>query len=399
MQVVVALVVVFGTIIGTGAALSAMQSDNGAGLHITVLPAPTSLLISNELFLSGNIITVALTISDVAASNIGYYSATISWKTNGDASSQVFYDTESRASPEAYANSTTEETTGVNEHSISLTGLSSSTTYHYMVRSAIPDTKFIAISEDYTFKTLTPAGGGGGGFGAGDTTPPTISDILVSNITKTSADITWGTNEKSDSQGEYWSSPSKFSPLDTERVINHLVHLTDLTPGTSYYYKVMSRDAADNLAVSDVYAFATLPGVAAFTGSKLSISPGEVYIGETVAISVLITNTGDGAGSYGVTLKINGVVEATKDITLNAGASGEVAFTTAKDVAGSYSVEVDGLSSSFAVKEKPALPEEIPPEEAPPVKAPINWPLIGGIIAAVVVVGLGVFFWMRRKAA
>jgi hypothetical protein len=344
--------------------------------------------------------TAALTISDVSASSIGYYSATISWNTNGDASSQVFYDTESRASPGDYANSTTEETTRVTEHSISLAGLSSSTTYHYRVRSAIPDTKFIAISEDYTFRTLTPAGGGGGGFGAGDTTPPTISDISVSNITKSSADISWKTNEKSDSQVEYWSSPSKFSPLDTAMVIYHLVHLTDLTPGTSYYFKVMSRDAADNLAVSDVYAFTTLPGVAIFAASKLSISPSEVYIGETVAITVLVTNTGDGAGNYKVVLKINGVVEATKDITLNAGASGEVAFTTAKDIAGSYSVEVDGLRGSFTVREKPAAPPPPPPTEMPPPPAkPFNWPLVGGIIAGVVVVGLGVFFWMRRKAA
>ncbi|GAH21783.1 unnamed protein product, partial [marine sediment metagenome] len=33
--------------------------------------------------------TVPLVISDVSASNIGYYGATISWKTNGDATSQV----------------------------------------------------------------------------------------------------------------------------------------------------------------------------------------------------------------------------------------------------------------------------------------------------------------------
>jgi len=344
--------------------------------------------------------TVPLVTSDVAASSIGYYSATISWNTNGDATSQVFYDTESRASPGEYANSTTEEITRVTEHSTSLTGLSSSTTYHYRVRSAIPDTKFLAISEDYTFRTSTPAGGGGGGGGgAGDTTPPRISDILVSGISETSADIAWETNEKSDSQVEYWSSPGEVSTLDTERVIEHHVHLSGLTPGTTYHYKTMSRDAAGNLAVSDVYAFATLPGAAIFTASKLSISPGEVYIGGSVTISIVVTNTGNASGSYTVTLKVNGAVEATKGVTLNAGASGEVAFTTAKDVAGTYSVDIDGLKGSFAVREKPAPPEEIPPEEVPPVKAPINWPLIGGIIGGVVVVGLGVFFWMRRKAA
>jgi len=101
--------------------------------------------------------TVAFTISDVSVSDIGYHSATISWKTNSDATSQVFYDIESRASPEDYANSTTEEITPVTEHSVLLTGLSLDTRYHFRVRSATPDTKFIAISEDYTFRTGAPA--------------------------------------------------------------------------------------------------------------------------------------------------------------------------------------------------------------------------------------------------
>jgi len=243
-----------------------------------------------------------------------------------------------------------------------------------------------------------PPGGGGGGGGARDTTPPTISDISVSNITKTSGDITWGTNEKSDSQVEYWSSPSEFSPLDTKRVIYHLAHLTALTPGTTCYFKVMSKDAAGNLAVSDQHAFTTLPGAAAFVSSKLSISPSEVYIGETVTISVVITNTGDGAGSYEVSLKINGKVEATKGVTLNAGASEEVTFAAAKDVAGSYSVEVDGLGGSFTVKGKPAPPPP-PPPVTPPVAPAVNWPIIWGIMAGVLVVGVIIFLVARRRGA
>jgi len=247
-----------------------------------------------------------------------------------------------------------------------------------------------------------PPPGGGGGGGGPDTTPPEISDISVSNITKTSADIVWRTNEISDSQVEYWSSPSKLSPLDTKMTIYHLISLTDLTPGSTYYYRTMSRDEAGNLAVSDQYAFATLAGAAAFTSSKLSISPGEVYTGETVTISVLIINNGDGAGSYGVTLKINGALEATKAVTLNAGASEEVTFSVAKDVAGKYSVEVDGLSGSFTVKEKPALPPPPPPTVPPPTIPPaavINWPLIWGIIGGVVVVGLIIFLVVRRRGA
>jgi hypothetical protein len=140
---------------------------------------------------------------------------------------------------------------------------------------------------------------------------------------------------------------------------------------------------------------------AAFTPGSLVISPTEVDIGETVDVTISVTNTGGVAGSYKVTLKINGVVEATKEVTLNPAASETVTFATAKNVAGSYSVEVDGLKGSFTVKEKPVpppTPPVTPQEKVPPVK-PLNWPVVGGIIAAVIViVGLSVFFWVRRRA-
>lgn len=91
------------------------------------------------------------------------------------------------------------------------------------------------------------------------------------------------------------------------------------------------------------------PAPAAFTPSSLSISPLEANIGETVNISVLVTNTGEQEGNYIVTLKINEVIEETREITL-AGGSETVTFTTTKDKAGTYSVDVNGLYSSFEVK-------------------------------------------------
>ena len=251
-----------------------------------------------------------------------------------------------------------------------------------------------------------PPGGGGGGGLPPDITPPRISEVLVANITETTVDIIWRTHEKGDSQVEYWSSPGNFSPLDPEFVIEHLVHLTDLTPATTYHYQVMSKDRAGNLTVSDEYIFTTLgkPPAAAFTTSNLIISPSEVGVGEAVTISILITNAGDAADSYAVTLKINGVVEATKEVTLSAGTSQEVIFTTSRDVAGTYAVDVDGLSGSFIVKGKPALPPP-PPVPTPPPPAPtpppspvVNWPVIGGIIGGVAA-GIVIFLVIRRRRA
>ncbi|GAH79091.1 unnamed protein product, partial [marine sediment metagenome] len=240
------------------------------------------------------------------------------------------------------------------------------------------------IDKTFTTKAAGVAGGGGGG-GIADTTAPTFSNILASNISETTADISWRTNEASTSQVEHWTSPSTLSPLDETMTYSHLVHLTGLTPGTTYHYKTMSKDRAGNVAVSDVETFTTLgkAPAAIFTTSDLSISPAEVKIGEAVTITVSVTNTGTAAGSYKVTLKINQAVEATKEVTLDAGASKEVTFTTSKD-AGSYSVDVNGLEGSFTVKEKvaPAPPPPTPPPAPPEVEQPINWPLVGGLIAA-----------------
>jgi len=244
---------------------------------------------------------------------------------------------------------------------------------------------------------------------ARDTTPPRISNVLLcfEGVTETTADICWVTNEKSTSQVEYWTSPSMLSPLDETLVTEHHVELTGLTPGTTYHYKTMSIDRAGNEAVSDEYSFTTLgkppeKPAAAFTSKDLSIYPSEVNMGETVTISLTVTNTGTAAGSYKVTLMIDGAVEATEEVTLEAGVSKEVTFTTSKDKAATYSVAVNGLSDSFIVKEKPAPPPPPPPAppppEAPPVEV-INWPVVGGIIAGVVVVGLLIFFLVRRRAA
>jgi len=143
---------------------------------------------------------------------------------------------------------------------------------------------------------------------------------------------------------------------------------------------------------------------ASFVTSVLSISPTEVDIGETVTISVSIANTGDLAGSYKVTFKINNVVVSAKHVTLAGGASQKVTFTTSKNVAGTYTVNVNGLAGSFVVKAAPAppttpAPTPTPLAPTPPPPTPINWWLIGGIIAAVIIIGVVVSLVVTRRKA
>jgi len=157
---------------------------------------------------------------------------------------------------------------------------------------------------------------------------------------------------------------------------------------------------------------AIAPAPAALIPHSLSIAPVEVNIGDEVTVSLFVTNTGGKSGSYKVTLKINGVVEATKEVTVSAGFSKEVTFTISKDIASTYSVTVNGLTDSFTVKEEEAVVIPTPPtpssdeetslsppaeetspspsaEETslPPPTKEINWPVLGGVIGGVVAIG------------
>jgi len=125
---------------------------------------------------------------------------------------------------------------------------------------------------------------------------------------------------------------------------------------------------------------------AAFSTSSLSVSPQEVNVGEAVAISILVTNTGEEEGSCTITLKVDGRAVATKEQSLAGRDSETVAFTVSRDEVGTYSVNVNGLSGLFVVKEaalSPATPLECTALASTSPAKPDWWP-IGGILAAIV---------------
>jgi len=89
---------------------------------------------------------------------------------------------------------------------------------------------------------------------------PHLSAIQVSDITHQSARISWTTNEKSDAQVEFGATTSygHFTPLQTTFGTSHSVQLWGLPSRTLHHFRVRSRDAARNLAVSTNFSFGTL---------------------------------------------------------------------------------------------------------------------------------------------
>lgn len=112
--------------------------------------------------------------------------------------------------------------------------------------------------------TSTPPGGGGGGGGGpppGDTTAPALSNIRAINITPGSVQITWDTNEASNSFTEVGRNVfySDGSASNTTLVVSHSLSVSGLLPDTLYHFRVRSTDAAGNTAASGDFTFRTLP--------------------------------------------------------------------------------------------------------------------------------------------
>ena len=92
-----------------------------------------------------------------------------------------------------------------------------------------------------------------------DRTAPTISGRTATNITGSSAQITWTTNEAATSRVEYGLTTGygSLTTLDATLVTAHSVALTGLVPNTTYNYRVRSIDAAGNEAISANSTFKT----------------------------------------------------------------------------------------------------------------------------------------------
>jgi hypothetical protein len=96
-----------------------------------------------------------------------------------------------------------------------------------------------------------------------DSTEPVISDIQASGITTTAADITWITDEISDSRVRYGTSSGTYtsdSGIVESGISLHWVNLDGLIADTTYFFVVESTDSFSNTATSSEQTFATISG-------------------------------------------------------------------------------------------------------------------------------------------
>jgi hypothetical protein len=145
------------------------------------------------------------------------------------------------ASWDGYESSENDATVLTN-HSVTLTGLSGSSTYYFRAGSTDTSGNGPATSAEYSFTTDVEP----------DVTPPQIiSPPTVTIKANQTATIVWTTDEGSNSQVQYdtqsrvWDAYAS-SQNDADMLTSHSVTLTNLTGDTLYYFTVGSTDAAGN---------------------------------------------------------------------------------------------------------------------------------------------------------
>jgi hypothetical protein len=201
---------------------------------VTALGVPAAASTSGTTSVTG---VVPLTIRDVQASGITCHSATISWQTNGNATSQVFYDTQPHTSVADYAYQSALDSTLVTAHTVQLGTLFPST-YHYRVESVaeIDSIEFIAISQDYNFNT------------SGTCVAPSVTTVfalplpqfaiflgrLNSMGTASSVEVyfQWGKTKDYGNETAHWTltgAPNIF-----------LAVAASLTPNTTYHFRAVA---------------------------------------------------------------------------------------------------------------------------------------------------------------
>ncbi len=188
-------------------------------------------------------------------------SITLAWTAPGDdggagtaASYDVRYSTSDITSVNwsSATQATSEPTPSIagSSESFTVSGLASSTTYYFAVKTSDEVPNESTISNVVSGATTSGA----------DSTPPVISGVALSGTTQNSAVIAWTTNEAADSQVEFGISQAYGSQttLDSNKTTSHVVTLYGLTAGTVYNYRVKSTDAAGNPATSDNMIFSTI---------------------------------------------------------------------------------------------------------------------------------------------
>ncbi len=138
-------------------------------------------------------------------------------------------------------------------------------------------------------------------FVSGDTTPPVIGEVKVTDITESGGTVIWVTDEPASSQVMICDPSGRctWTDLDEALVTEHSVVLSGLEPGLTYHLTITSSDARGNQALYEVdFTTKGKEGAVALAISGIAVSE----VTETGATIVWSTNRpARGQVQYGTT--------------------------------------------------------------------------------------------------
>ena len=286
------------------------NTSNSCNHSFTTAAAASSPSVSSatsSLTLDTNVPNVSLvTIAPIATS-----SATVNWTTDEVANGEVEYGLTA-----SYGHTSNLDTALALTHSISLTGLTPNTEYHYRIKTS-DEIGNQAVTSDNVFTTeLLPSVSGqisspettstaGTTGGSASVSGVIISGIEPASVGTSTVTIAWMTNLPSDSQVEYGDSSSlgHATTLSTTLATSHTVTITGLSVNTNYYFKVKSKPLGVSVAtVSSMYDFNTLsvaiPSIP--PANIVSVSAGTAST-STIVISVTADKATTAQIEYGIT--------------------------------------------------------------------------------------------------
>jgi len=312
---------------GTSIVSQAISGTTSAALTINPGTAAGTLLLLDPSTGATTTISVVLaatpTISSIATSSVSVSTATIAWNTATSSDSLINYGITSAYGSSTYASSQ------VSSHSVALSGLLPSTTYHYQVVSAGPYSNS-ATSSDQTFTTsATP-----------DTTPPTV---LVTTPTSgatvfgsaVSLSATSSDNVAVAGVTFYVDGQKKGSEI-TSAPYTTTWDSTATTSGTHSVFAV-ARDTSNNFATSSVVTFTTDNSIPSFSAITKTTSSSSVTIAWTSnVVTSSIVHFGPTA-SYGST---------TQEVNVSPRVMSHLITLNGLPSCTSYHFELDGWSAT-----------------------------------------------------
>jgi peroxiredoxin/RNA polymerase subunit RPABC4/transcription elongation factor Spt4 len=218
-------------------------------LILDQLKAPVAVVPPSSLNPPVTTQAAGVIISDIQFSDITQTGATVTWKTDKKGNSLVIYCLDGGDLCESG-----KDDAMVTNHSVKLTGLEKGKSYHITVKSRVGDS---ADSPEASKDAVSPLRLSE----VRDMTPPKITEVKITNLVGSSAEITWKTDEPATSQVSYGTSATygTLQPSSTDTTLQtfHDVSLYGLAPTTVFHFKVISRDADGNEASSPDATFAT----------------------------------------------------------------------------------------------------------------------------------------------